>query len=122
MEFCEKCNNMLYINIESSDEGNNKLKNYCKNCNFSKELPSDKSMAIIENVYEKTENINYKLFINPHIKHDPTLPRVNNIKCINKECTKKKEDMNEVIYIKYDNENMKYLYYCVHCGKFWKLD
>ena len=30
--------------------------------------------------------------------------------------------MNEVIYIKYDNENMKYLYYCVYCEKFWKLD
>ena len=122
MEFCEKCNNMLYIDIDSSDKGDNKLKNYCKNCNFSKELPNDKSMIIIENVYEKTENINYKLFINPFIKYDPTLPRVNNINCINKSCTKKKKDIYEVIYIKYDNENMKYLYYCVYCEKFWKLD
>ena len=22
-------------------------------------------------------------------------------------------------YIKYDNENMKYLYYCVYCEEFW---
>ena len=28
---------------------------------------------------------------------------------------------NEVIYIKYDNDEMKYLYYCVHCDNFWKL-
>ena len=122
MEFCEKCSNMLYISVDNTDEDKSILKNYCKNCNFSKELPNNESRPIIENVYENTENINYKLFINPHIKHDPTLPRVNNIKCINKECSKKNDQMNEVIYIKYDNENMKYLYYCVYCEKFWKLD
>ena len=122
MEFCENCSNMLYISVDNTDEDKSILKNYCKNCNFSKELPNNESRAIIENVYENTENINYKLFINPHIKYDPTLPRVNNIKCINKECSKKKDEMDEVIYIKYDNENMKYLYYCVYCEKFWKLD
>jgi DNA-directed RNA polymerase subunit M/transcription elongation factor TFIIS len=122
MDFCEKCNNMLYINVEKTEDGKNQLKNYCKNCNFSKELSNTKSMSIIETIYEKSENINYKLFINPYIKYDPTLPRVNNIECNNKECTKEKDKMNEVIYIKYDNENMKYLYYCVYCEKFWKLD
>tara|TARA_B110000259_G_C14016023_1_gene401343 strand:+ start:2026 stop:2367 length:342 start_codon:yes stop_codon:yes gene_type:complete len=113
---------MLYINVEKTEDGKNQLKNYCKNCNFSKELSNTKSMSIIETIYEKSENINYKLFINPYIKYDPTLPRVNNIECNNKECTKEKDKMNEVIYIKYDNENMKYLYYCVYCEKFWKLD
>ena len=37
MDFCNLCENMLYIKIDIDDE--NKLKNYCKNCNFEKELP-----------------------------------------------------------------------------------
>lgn len=118
MDFCSLCENMLYIKIDIDDE--NKLKNYCKNCNFEKELPKNKSIAILENNYEK-EEINYELFINPYIKYDPTLPRVNNIKCSNTNCTKKKDKDDEVIYIKYDNENMKYLYYCIHCEHFWTI-
>ena len=72
---------------------------------------------------------------NPHPDYDETVPitRIDIGKkrkltlCINcffihKECSKKKDEMDEVIYIKYDNENMKYLYYCVYCEKFWKLD
>ena len=118
MEFCKLCDNMLYIKREVTDE-QDKLINYCKNCSNSVELKSDnKSILIFENNYEK-EKINYKLFINPYIKYDPTLPRVNNLVCPNTKCTKKKNQDNEVIYIKYDNENMKYLYYCVYCEEFW---
>ena len=118
MEFCKLCDNMLYIKREVTDE-QDKLINYCKNCSNSVDLKSDnKSILIFENNYEK-EKINYKLFINPYIKYDPTLPRVNNLVCPNAKCTKKKNQDNEVIYIKYDNENMKYLYYCVYCEEFW---
>jgi len=118
MEFCKLCDNMLYIKREVTDE-QDKLINYCKNCSKEIELKSDnKSILIFENNYEK-EKINYKLFVNPYIKYDPTLPRVNNLVCPNNKCTKKKNEDNEVIYIKYDNENMKYLYYCVYCEEFW---
>ena len=118
MEFCKLCDNMLFIKREVTDE-QDKLINYCKNCSNSVELKSDnKSILIFENNYEK-EKINYKLFVNPYIKYDPTLPRVNNLVCPNAKCTKKKNQDNEVIYIKYDNENMKYLYYCVYCEEFW---
>ena len=115
MDFCKLCENMLYIKTED-----NRLFNHCKNCSNSVEIDSNnKSIPIIENNYEE-ENINYHTFINPYIKHDPTLPRVNNIVCPNVKCTKKKNEDNEVIFIKYDNENMKYLYYCLYCEKFWK--
>lgn len=116
MKFCNLCENMLYIKTEE-----NKLYNYCKNCSNLIEYKSDnKSILIIENNY-KFDNIqNYQTYINPYIKYDPTLPRVNNIVCPNTKCTKKKDQENEVIYIKYDNENMNYLYYCVYCENFWK--
>ena len=120
MEFCNLCENMLYVKIDVQDN-KQQLQNYCKNCNFVKDLPNDKSIVIVKNNYEKKDK-NYEMFINPYIKYDPTLPRVNNIKCINKDCKSKSKDVNnEVIYIKYDNDEMKYLYYCVHCENFWKL-
>ena len=117
MDFCTLCENMLYVKIDLQDD-KQQLQNYCKNCNYIKDLPNDKSISIVENNYEK-EDKNYEMFVNPYIKYDPTLPRVNNLVCPNAKCTKKKNQDNEVIYIKYDNENMKYLYYCVYCEEFW---
>lgn len=115
MDFCDLCDNMLYLKVKQDD---NQLLNHCKNCNFQKELPNNKTIKILEKNYEK-EEINYDLFINPYIKYDPTLPRINNVHCINKDCKKKHDKDNEIIYIKYDNENMKYLYFCVHCDYYW---
>lgn len=112
MDFCKLCDNMLYIKIEEEI-----LKNYCKNCNFSEEVDTGVSRIIIENNYEEETIIDNSF--NSNIKYDPTLPRVNNIKCPNKKCNKEKKDDNEVIFIKYDKTNMKYRYYCVHCDYNW---
>lgn len=121
MDFCKLCENMLYIRF---DKQTNMLENYCKNCNFSEEVKSNESIAIIENNYENDEssgvNIDDDNVLNVNIKYDPTLPRVNNIECPNKDCTKKDNEENEVIYMKYDKVNMKYRYYCVYCENVWK--
>ena len=45
---------------------------------------------------------------------DITLPRAEGIKCPNEQCQKAKP---EIIYIKYDNENMKFIYICLDCYK-----
>ena len=123
MDFCKLCENMLYVRF---DRDTNILENYCKNCNFSEEVKSNESIAIIENNYENDDN--NKVIedgdddntFNINIKYDPTLPRVNNIICPNKKCTKKNTDDNEVIYTKYYKVNMRYRYYCIHCDHFWK--
>ena len=37
MEFCEKCQFMLYTKLETKEDGNTiELINYCKNCGFEK--------------------------------------------------------------------------------------
>ena len=62
--------------------------------------------------------------INKYTKYDPTLPRVSNIKCPKTQClTKQEEDApkTEIIYMRYDDVNMKYIYICVHCAHTWKL-
>ena len=114
MKFCECCENMLYVNVEDD-----KLVYYCKNCKNTETVLKGQSVLIIDD-NKIDDEARYSHYINRHLKHDPTLPRVNNIVCPNKECIKKKEDNNEVIYIKYDHTNMQYLYYCCHCEYFWK--
>lgn len=116
MKFCEFCENMLYISVTDDND----LLHYCKNCdNKVVQSKSAGSICVIDD--NKIDDVTkYSQYINKFVKHDPTLPRVSNIQCMNEACTKAPDAENEVIYIKYDFTNMKYLYYCCHCDKFWK--
>lgn len=113
MKFCTVCNNMLYVSVTPE----NSLKFYCRNCNFC-EITSDAQNAIISETLIDQDVATYKQYMTKYIKYDYTLPRVNNIKCPHDQCKSNKE--NEVIYIKYDQADMKYLYYCCNCEQFWK--
>lgn len=114
---------MYYIKLSEDDE--NKLVYYCRNC-------GDEDTSISEdNVVVSTTNIKkgeqkFHHIINKYTKLDPTLPRISNVNCPNAGCitntsdkdqTKKVE--NEIIYIRYDDENMKYVYLCSHCDNVW---
>jgi len=128
MKFCEKCNFMLYIKITDD----HKLSYECRHCGFIKKHES----GIIDNcIYSKNYRINdisYSWMIHPDLCEDPTLPRVNTIPCpndtINKdtgkpECPTKNKtnpEPNEVIYVLYDKQNLKYFYMCCHCYTTWK--
>jgi len=105
---------MLYISVVDDQ-----LKNYCKNCEFSfVEDCKDAAVEVVSNIVGNNDDSKWQQFTScKYLKNDPTLPRVSNIKCTNNLCTATK---NEVIYIKYDNVNMKYLYYCCHCDHFWR--
>lgn len=116
MKFCEYCENMLYVTVTPDKD----LVYYCKNCdNKIIEKKENGSICVIDD--NKIDDVTkYAQYINKNIKYDPTLPHVNNIKCTNPKCTKPSKDENEVIYIKYDFINMKYMYYCCYCEQFWK--
>lgn len=116
MEFCDMCANMLYIR----NKEDNTVQFYCKNCSFTKDTENAQASFCVSTNYQD-EAIKYAMYINSNIKHDPTLPHVNNIICTNKSCTKKPDEDNDVIYMKYDPNNMKYIYFCNHCDHFWKL-
>ena len=108
---------MLYLKfIEpsvDSDEIHNSLLYICKNCNFQKAHTSEENSCIFKIDYN-TENIKKNSFINPFIYEDITLPRAEGIKCPNVNCPKPKS---EIIYIKYDNDNLKFIYICLDCYK-----
>jgi aspartate carbamoyltransferase regulatory subunit len=70
------------------------------------------------------KELNYKNAINKYTKLDPTLPRVYNINCPNTECETNtdSEIKPEIIYIRYDEDNLKYLYLCSTCDTTWKTN
>ena len=60
--------------------------------------------------------------INKYTKDDPTLPRINTILCPNPDCpTNKDGKEREIIYIRYDDVNMKYVYLCYDCETVWEI-
>lgn len=120
MLFCQKCDNMYYITLKQ--ENNNELEYYCRYCGHHDNTQEYKDTCIIKTDFTKGEQ-KFHHIVNEFTKHDPTLPRVYNIPCPNESCkTNEKESKGtpEVIYIRYDDDNMKYLYICNECNTKWK--
>ena len=125
MHFCNQCQNMYYISISASDA--NKLIYYCRNCGNVDDELSMTNLCVSKTKIRQNKQI-YSHMINEYTKNDVTLPRTKTIKCPNQDCKcnkkKEKEDENEaqqeVIYLRYDDINMKYIYMCVNCNTTWK--
>ena len=117
MHFCSNCNNMYYIRINS--ENPNKLVYYCRNCGDENQSISTDNVTVSKIIIKKTEQ-SFSNNVNQNTKLDPTLPRINNILCPNPSCLTNTEDKErEIIYIRYDDVNMKYIYLCSECDTVW---
>ena len=110
MKFCPDCKNMLYNNIIKSEESDSKLEYYCKNCNYS--CDNSNKDSCVYSVNYNLDNIKKQSFINKYVYEDITLPIAEGIKCPNSNCPSANP---EIKYIKYDNDNMKFIYICMDC-------
>ncbi len=121
MKFCAFCDNMYYISI--SDTDSNVITYYCRNCGHKDDNTAEEGMRVLKTQLKKGGQ-SFNHIINPYTKLDPTLPRIHNIKCPNDGCKTNKENASpaEIIYMRYDDDNMKYLYICVECDHVWKTD
>jgi DNA-directed RNA polymerase subunit M/transcription elongation factor TFIIS len=118
MEFCDICNNMLYM---KSNEDKDLIK-FCKHCDFSKVDTQNGCVKISETMYTE-DDLLYNQNVNKYLRYDQTLRRINDskISCPNTDCeTQTKSIDQQVLYIKYHNQNMKYFYVCDHCGHIWR--
>lgn len=119
IHFCEVCNNLTGLYLRDEDQ---ELIHHCKNCTTSTICNTDE--RCIYKIDMKKTDRSLSLNQNKYITHDPTLPTIignPNIKCTNMECPSVVNELDSsVSYIKYDIENMKYLYICTHCGQKWK--
>jgi DNA-directed RNA polymerase subunit M/transcription elongation factor TFIIS len=137
-DFCPTCKNYLYLTqvapnavlplpagpllvgpFTSVDSDGETLRRLCRNCGYQAE--DKKGGLILEmNLKEKISE-GYKILMNEFTKHDPTLPHVNTIKCPNSLCnTNTSNKQKDVIYLKYDAVNMKFLYICNNCDTQWR--
>jgi DNA-directed RNA polymerase subunit M/transcription elongation factor TFIIS len=187
LKFCDNCQNLLYIDKKK----NNNLVYKCKNCDFK--LEEKNPFGCIYSNTNNTSFLTHTSINNSYLKYDPTLPRINTMKCINDKCVSNTEftnlfilsnlnihsfnfddrleelkskynieiikdglekytrivllkniDQREnlelsikewhsyfkfnnvikplVIFIKYDPENLKYIYICNYCNTSWKND
>lgn len=119
MHFCSTCSNMYYIRIDADDP--NKLVYYCRNCGNEDKMLAYENVCVSKTQIKQGEQ-SFSNIINKYTKLDPTLPRVNNILCPNAECktNTSKDVAREIIYIRYDDTNMKYVYLCAECDMVWK--
>ena len=134
MHFCIKCGNMYYIKIKDDTE---ELVYNCRKCGHTNSELINQLDNLCVSKTELTTNsiVDYSNIINKYTKLDPTLPRINNINCPNKDCpSNTKESIDdesknnsstqvkmekEIIYLRYDDKNMKYLYLCGVCDHYW---
>ena len=121
MHFCNKCENMYYIKID--EKNTNKLIYYCRKCGNENELFDTDNVTILNTNIKKSED-SFTHIINKYTKLDPTLPRTDKVLCPNKECETniEKDIKREIIYIRYNDIDMKYVYLCSTCDTVWKTN
>jgi DNA-directed RNA polymerase subunit M/transcription elongation factor TFIIS len=112
---------MYYIGI--NEKNSNQLVHYCRSCGHKDDSVVSENSCILKTQIKKgTQKFNH--IINKYTKLDPTLPRIYNVNCPNSACSTNQSAAikPEIIYIRYDDDNMKYLYMCVECDHVWKTD
>ena len=114
---------MYYIGI--NEQNPNELTHYCRNCGYIDNSNIKENSCILRNDIKKGER-KFDHIINKYTKLDPTLPRINTVKCPNVKCATnnnegKDDDIkHEVIYLRYDDIKLKYIYLCPTCDHIWK--
>ena len=117
MFFCSNDDNMLYMEISED-----KLVYRCKLCETKYNLDELKGSS--KCVYKQNYNnnkYNYKTYLNKNVFEDKTLPIINNLDCVNKDCitNKDKNVPKEIVYIKYSKKDLKFVYFCKNCNYQW---
>jgi hypothetical protein len=117
---------MYYIGIDVEDP--NKLTYYCRNCKHKDLTISEEGLCVLNTQLKRGEQ-KFNHIVNKYTKLDPTLPRIYNVQCPNPQCktnhevSKTEKKSTEVVYLRYDDDNLKYLYICVECDNTtWKTD
>jgi DNA-directed RNA polymerase subunit M/transcription elongation factor TFIIS len=117
IKLCDDCNNLMDFCL---DLDKNPLY-LCTRCNKKENISDIKNINI---EFNKEMCLKEIINTNPYLHLDNTLPTLNNqnIKCINSNCQSHKENKTDIKYIKYDEQNIKFIYICNVCGQKWSSD
>ena len=136
MRFCTSCGNMLYLRVQGQV-----LSYVCAQCPAAAATEEKERVEpIVLHTRKRTTEQRYHHALHPHTKYDPTLPRLHDMPCPQSSCPshqhvvkdgkqekdgkdggdeKEEKGGSEVLYIRYDDKRLKYLYLCVHCDATW---
>ena len=120
MHFCRQCSNLYYIKLASDEDSS--LIYYCRKCG-DENTNLDEDSICVSKTYFTSKEQDLSSFINKYTKYDPTLPIIYNMKCPNVDCETNSEESDirtEIVSLRYDNTNMKFLYICKSCDFVWK--
>ena len=117
-KFCGACGNMYKMKLELGGAGK-KLYWVCLSCGDMVE--QEGGCLLVETLVQERASEGYRILLNEFTRQDATLPHVKTIKCPKEGCASNDAGAEkDVIYIKYDPVNMKYLYICNVCGEAWR--
>jgi DNA-directed RNA polymerase subunit M/transcription elongation factor TFIIS len=97
---------------------NSNLVYYCRNCGDENEI-DDSATNIMKTIINGNDDI-YVNVVNKYTKFDNTIPRVKEIVCPNTSCISHEDQNKDVLLIRHDEKNMKYIYLCGICDHVWK--
>jgi len=116
--FCSNCNNVCVPKVLGDN-----LKYVCENCNNIENIEHEDQLTVSTLYVNQTNAKDYlKYEINEYTKLDPTLPRSSIIPCPNKECSTNKKTggtFRETVKVRYNHEDLKYLFICAICDTVW---
>lgn len=111
--FCENCDNYCWYSED------NVLKYTCYLCETELVIKKTDNNCVHKQNYDKS-SLSLKTYMHDNMLNDPTLFRINDLDCINKNCptiTQGKDK--EIVYIKYSKEDLKFIYCCTVCKTKW---
>ena len=116
---CPKCDYYMPLERISDTPADLEFIRKCRNCGYQQQ--EEPGLVMEMTVQEKISD-SYKVVLNEFTKKDPRLPHVKNLKCPNDSCPSRQPGgpESDVIYIKYDTANLKFIYLCTHCPTQWK--
>ena len=114
LKFCPECDNAMFDKV---NENTHILE--CHSCGFAENQIKG---GLVSEIYLKARGSEaYKIMLNEFTRQDPTLPHLKTMKCPNEACNSNTGGVDkDVIYLKYDSENLKFLYICNVCDTHWR--
>ena len=117
ISFCSICENLCIPKLV-----NDNLKYVCEHCTHIENIENEEQLIVSTLQINQTDiNEYFKHEINSYTKHDPALPRTSKIPCPNKTCSSNKPNHSsrEVVMIRYNEEEFKYMFICAICDTIW---
>jgi DNA-directed RNA polymerase subunit M/transcription elongation factor TFIIS len=114
MKFCPKCDQLFYLSVEDSVK-----KFVCHKCGNTEDIEEDCTLSI---TFCNKPNQSIQNTVNQYTKLDPAAPRISYLKCPKESCVNHQEHVEdrEIVYVRYDNIHLKYIYICPKCDTIWE--